>query len=192
MVAVGIFLLGSALQAARQHAQGIGCCNRLKAIGISFRTWALDNGNLYPMAVSTNSGGSQEYLMTGDVFRHFQALSNELSGPTILTCPRDTRKPATTYDQSFGNLNLSYFVGIVSNDSSPRMFLAGDRNIQGGTKQSHGILEFATNSLIRWGPGMHKIYGNLAFADGSVDQLYGTNLSNRLEHSGDTNRLAIP
>src|SRR5215469_13663975 len=89
LVVVGIsaallVLLALFIQDARQRAKSI-CCNcNLKQIGLAFKTWEIDHTNLFPMCVSTNSGGSLEYVSTGQTFRHFQLMSNELSTPIIL------------------------------------------------------------------------------------------------------------
>src|SRR5205823_5162170 len=90
------------------------CCNcNLKQVGLAFHTWSLDHTTRYPTALSTNSGGTMEYLASGQTFRHFQVMSNELSTPNILVCPEDTRIRAESFVQGFANSNLSYFAGIV-------------------------------------------------------------------------------
>jgi prepilin-type processing-associated H-X9-DG protein len=145
------------------------------------------------MAVSTNFGGTLEYLATSEVFRHFQVLSNELSTPRILVCPQDSRQPARAFDPGFANANLSYFIGIVSNSDSVQMFLSGDRNLTGGTRQANGILEITTNDVPGWGTDIHNGRGNVALADGSVQQLNTMVLREALRWTGRaTNRLAIP
>src|SRR5215471_12470149 len=89
------------LAEARNRAHGI-CCNcNLKQIGLGFRTWALDHHDAYPMGLSTNSGGTREYLTMGQTYLHFQLLSNELATPAPLICPRDNRRPATNFLTGF-------------------------------------------------------------------------------------------
>lgn len=195
VVAVGILLsvvVGVELEKAWEKAGRLCCDCNLKQIGLAFRTWELDNTNPYAMAVSTNFGGSREYLATGETFRHLQVMSNELFTPKILVCPNDSRKPAKAFDQGFSNSSLSYFVGVVSNDAFPQMFLSGDRNLAGGRLLANGILELQTN-LVHWGPGMHKNQGNIGLADGSV-QGYGSNsLRAALMITGAaTNWIALP
>src|SRR5512140_2976873 len=87
-------LLVPALMRAKHRSQRIGCTCRLKQVGLAFKTWALDHTNLYPMQVSLTNGGSQEFIASGAVFRHFQSMSNELATPRVLTCPADRRRPA--------------------------------------------------------------------------------------------------
>src|ERR1700690_2770460 len=66
------------------RAHHMYCVNNLKQIGLSFRTWALDNDGKFPFNVSTNAGGTMEFCATGaDGFDsnaavHFQVMSNEL------------------------------------------------------------------------------------------------------------------
>ena len=145
------------------------------------------------MAVSTNSGGSLEYIATGAVFRHYEVMSNELSTPFILVCPRDNRKPLKNFGPTLANSNISYFVGIDARDETPQMFLAGDCNITGGRRLSNGILELGTNDFIGWSQGIHNGLGNVALADGSVQQLKSEGLQESLKRTGTSiNRLAMP
>jgi hypothetical protein len=145
------------------------------------------------MSVSTNLGGTLEYVARGEMFRHFQVMSNELSTPKILVCPADVRQPANDFGPTFGNTNISYFVGVDADESKPQMLLSGDRNIDGGTKLANGILEITTNQLVSWSSRMHDGFGNVGIADGSVQQVTSSGLRSLLQQTGvATNRLAIP
>jgi hypothetical protein len=54
-------------------------------------------------------------------------------------------------------------------------------------------MELTTNQSPRWTKELHKTYGNIGLSDGSVQQVYATNLQALLEHSGlATNRLQMP
>jgi prepilin-type processing-associated H-X9-DG protein len=192
-----IVVLACVVLVAWQKAAGRSraiCCNcNLKQVGLGFRTWALDHTQLYPMAVSTNFGGTLEYLATSEVFRHFQVLSNELSTPIILVCPQDSRQPAKAFDPGFNNANLSYFIGVVSNSDNPQMFLSGDHNVTGGTRQTNGMLEITTNDVPSWGTDIHNGWGNIGLADGSVQQLNTLRLREAIRWTGSTtNRLVMP
>ena len=181
------------LDDARRSSKSI-CCNcNLKQIGLAFKVWAIDHTNSFPMAVSTNTGGSRESIATGETFRHYEVMSNELSTPFILVCPNDDRKPLKTFGPALANSNISYFVGVDARDEAPQMFLAGDRNIAGGRRLPNRILEVGTNDFIGWGRGIHNGWGNLALADGSVQQLKSERLQESLKWTGAaTNRLAMP
>src|SRR5258707_2707871 len=93
---------------ARTRCTGcrINCINNLKQVGLSFRTWALDNNDKYPMQVSVTNGGTIE-LINGSVFSPFQVMSNELCTPKNLKCSQETdslRGLALT----FFSLNIPY------------------------------------------------------------------------------------
>src|ERR1035438_7305571 len=95
VLAILAAMLFPALASAKRKAKRIQCVNNLKQDGLAFRLWEGDNGDKYPMAVSTNKGGSMEYAC--DVFRHFQVMSNELNTPKILVCPADDRTAAASF-----------------------------------------------------------------------------------------------
>jgi competence protein ComGC len=97
VIAILAAILLPALASAKRKAQRINCVNNLKQDGLAFRIWEGDNGDKYPMAVSTNKGGTMEYAEDGNAFRHFQVMSNELSTPKILICPADDRTAAASF-----------------------------------------------------------------------------------------------
>jgi competence protein ComGC len=194
IIAISVLLLCMVAPAPSQKArsQRIHCANNLRQIGLGFKTFGLDSNDQFPMYVEAKHGGSLEALSTGEVFRHFQAMSNELSTPKILVCPADTRPPASNF---FGlaNANLSYFIGMDANDSTPAMFLTGDRNLTNGTVlPPDRILIVTTNHPAGWNHEMHRFMGNVGLSDGSVQGFTRSKLNEALWNSGVTNRLAIP
>jgi prepilin-type processing-associated H-X9-DG protein len=146
------------------------------------------------MAISTNFGGTQELIATGKVWPHFQVMSNELNTPFVLRCPADRERTArTAFGPNLSNTNISYFVGLDANDTMPQVFLAGDRNLIGGTMLSNRILLLTTNDAVHWGTDLHKNQGNIALADGSVQTFNTSRLHDALANTGvPTNRLAMP
>ena len=96
IIAILAAMLLPALAAAKRKAQRINCVNNLKEVGLAFRVWEGDNGDQYPMSVSTANGGAQQFVASaantaaagGFVFA-FVAMSNELSTPKILICTSD-------------------------------------------------------------------------------------------------------
>ena len=100
IIAILAAMLLPALSAAKKRAQRISCVNNLKQVGLAFRIWEGDNGDRYPMAVSTASGGAQEYIgfysnttmikpVTYIPQYPFLCMSNELSTPKVVWCPSD-------------------------------------------------------------------------------------------------------
>ncbi|MBU6410293.1 MAG: prepilin-type N-terminal cleavage/methylation domain-containing protein, partial [Verrucomicrobia bacterium] len=62
IIAILAAMLLPALAAAKRKANQIACVNNLKQIGLAFRIWAGDNGDKYPMQVSTAVFGGMEDL----------------------------------------------------------------------------------------------------------------------------------
>ena len=185
-------------------AQKINCSNNLKQIGISFRTWALDNNDKFPMQVPATNGGTLELVESGTVFSHFQVMSNELSTPKLLVCPQETdpkRTVANTFaitassTASFTNdSQVSYFVGVDAEDVRPSTFLSGDRNVAfDGIPVKHGLHTVRTGSSLGWVQPQHNNGGNICFADGSVQGLSTRGLRAAFQATGvATNRFAVP
>ena len=160
IIAILAAMLLPALARAKARAQRINCVNNLKQVGLSFRTWALDNGDLYPMRVASGAGGASDWIQSGGkaravtgnqttsfgVFSVFMVMSNELSTPKILLCPAEyesTRQGSTTFAGTIpagtaaqvpytNDLNVSYFLGVDAQDTNPQMFLTGDHNLGSG------------------------------------------------------------
>src|ERR1700733_11578551 len=87
IVVVTVFLAAALILPAvarpRRH-HGSYCVNNLKQVGLAFRLWSGDNGDMYPMqALSKKEYGLFELNATNG-FRYFQVMSNELSTPKIL------------------------------------------------------------------------------------------------------------
>ena len=178
IIAILAALLLPALAAAKRKAQRINCVSNLKQSGIAFRLWESDNGDRYPMAVSTTQNGVQEniyqnnnYAPNGyNVNSIFVCMSNELSTPKVLDCPADGGMGQAAYGSgtmilrnyatnfvAFSNCpaNLSYFVGGDAVETSPQMVMLGDRNI--GTIDSVAVPAVVTNtagkaSTFKWPP----------------------------------------
>ncbi len=197
LVTVGlVVILLPMLARPKFYGNPIKCKDNLKQIWIAFLVSAGDNDERFPWVISTNQGGSKEYLETGEVFRHFLAVSNELNSPKILFCGSDTtRTNVANWGMPFGNQNLSYFVSldVPVLETQPRTIMAGDRNITGGVMVSRNLMLLKTNGPASWGTNMHNGCGNLALGDGSVGQYTGSALQQQLLAA--TNaviRLAIP
>jgi prepilin-type processing-associated H-X9-DG protein len=192
VVAILLLMLQPALHHPPTRAPRTQCINNLRQIGLGFRQWAIDHNSKYPMSVSTSERGTLEYAAMGQVFRHFQALSNELNTPIFLACPSDVRSYAKEFNV-LGNANVSYFIGLDADEIYPSMFMTGDRNLTNGSLSPKGILVLKSNSIAGWTRKIHDRQGNVGLADGSVLTLSSWKLCEALTNTGVvTNRLAFP
>jgi competence protein ComGC len=179
---------------ARAKFARIICINNLKQISLAYRIWEGDHGDKYPMSVSVTNGGVMEILNQSTWMIHL-VMSNELSTPKILFCPADTdHLPATDFSTGFSAQNISYFIGLDADEKDPQALLSGDDNFAiGGVPVKSGLLNVTTNTSITWTATRHHFAGNVALADGSVQQMTNPGLTNWLRQTGVvTNRLAIP
>jgi prepilin-type N-terminal cleavage/methylation domain-containing protein len=207
IIAILAGMLLPALAKAKAKAQRIKCVSNLKNVGLAFRIFATDNSDRFPMGVSVREGGTQEYLPTTypesatraqAIWRHFSALSNELSTPKIVVCPSDagTRAEAGSWATnnatganalvSFNeNKALSYFVAPDADETRPQAFLSGDRNVTNSvrnvnTKSSYFAL--GTNQATAgtyasaWDKNAHVEQGDICMGDGSVQQMSSARL----------------
>ena len=58
IIAILAAMLLPALAAAKRKAQKINCVNNLKQVGLAFRIWEGDNGDKFPMSISSQAGGA--------------------------------------------------------------------------------------------------------------------------------------
>ena len=197
-VMILVVLILPRLAGSNHNSSRINCINNLKQVGLAYRIWEGDNGDIYPMGVSVTNGGSMEMVATGNVVQTFQVMSNELGTPKILFCPNDTSRTMAAVFGGLANSNISYFVGVdVTNDLNPLMILSGDCNFEiGSVPVKPGLRSFGTNDPVAWTATRHgNIIGNLGFADGSVQSATIVNFHHdlNLQLTGlATNRFAIP
>jgi len=210
VLALAVALLLPGLAAAKKKHSRLNCASNLKQVGIAFRLWEGDNNDKYPMAVSVTNGGAMELVTTGNVAACFRVMSNELSTPKILICPKDTHRVwATNFSTDFDNSHISYFVGLDAEERKPQTLLSGDDNfVIGGVPAKSGLLELSTNIPVAWAserhsyttpnshfwtPARYQGLGNLGMADGMVLYVTTTGLQEAVRQTGLTaNRLALP
>jgi len=142
--------------------------------------------------------------------RVFQVMSNELSTPKVLLCPADSFHSVAatnfwTAGQGFGDFDLtkvSFFIGDDAIESDPQMVLFGDQNIGIQANAGPGIpgaARFTSASVVTpgaigwnanagwaWTVDTHNKVGNLALADGSVQQVSITGLKNAMQNGTNT------
>ena len=232
IIAILAAMLLPALARAKARAQRINCTNNLKQVGLAMRTWALDNNDQNPMRVAGAQGGAADSVgfrdVPGNLAQHrgvnmmFGVMSNELSTPKILICPSeyDNRGAASTFSYSIPNnsanatpftndLNVSYFVGVDSQDTFPQMFLTGDHNLGTGANPPTSSFQEAKpanqrpfvslgtnfpspNTYVGWLDNMHSKQGNVGLADGSVQGFSRSRLQEALKNSGDAGGNTTP
>jgi hypothetical protein len=171
------------------------CVYNMKQIVFSFRIWAGDNNDKYPMQVSVTNGGTMELAGGRNAWINFLVMSNEISTPKVLICPQDVTHlpPAANFSSQLAD-HVSYFVGMDANASNPQSILSGDDNFAiGSVPVKPGLLELSANAPITWTAQRHMNQGYIGLADGSIVLADNSSLTNWLQKTGvATNRLAIP
>jgi hypothetical protein len=183
-LAIG-FLLMPSTRGCGAKASRINCVSNLKQIGLAFRMWSNDNGEKFPMELSmySTNGGTMEFNLTGEVWRHFRIISNEVNTPKVFVCADDPKRSRTGNWQDFtNNSHLSYFVGLDADETKPQTILSGDRNLISATlKPLKGILNVTTNDPVEWTKAIHNQAGNFALADGSAQQIAPYHLNKQFQ-----------
>lgn len=172
----------------------INCVSNLKQVGLALRIWSNDHGDQLPWMVPKSEGGTLEYAGTAEVFRHFQAATDELSTPKVLACASDAARTRSFDWNLFTNSNVSYFIGLTSDENDPQSILSGDRNLMtNGVALGSGVFQLTTNTMMGWTPAIHTNAGNIVLADGSVQQVSVATLQKQwLASTNAARRLAIP
>ena len=219
IIAILAAMLLPALARAKARAQRINCVNNLKQVGLSFRTWELDNQDRYPMQVAgypsapanVDQGGASGVInQPQNTWWIFTVMSNELSTPKILICPSEydsAKVVATTFSSVAaanqtpfnGNKNISYFVGVDCSENVPQMLLTGDHNL-GEPGNPPTVAQIYVNQLkvlgqsttVGWADNMHQKQGNCGLSDGSVQQFSRNRLQEALRNTGDSGQTTAP
>lgn len=189
VLVAGCFLL--ALKIAKPRIVSVTCKSRLMEIGAAYRGYAVDHDMMYPLYVLIKSNYVYGQKTTSIMcYQGYKEISNYLSTPLRLVCPKDKRTASTNWGD-LKNINISYFVGIYASPLSPESILSGDRNITPNTNCVVGSndLSFTWQASV----GLHGHFGNILYSDGHVDTVNDIMVSNVMRDKINiTNRYAIP
>ncbi len=168
IIAILAALLLPALATAKRKGAEAKDLSNLKQIGVASRLWANDHGDKFPWMVAMQDGGS---LNSSDWTDHYRACSNELQTPKVLICPLDKeKKEVIKWNALDGARNISFFVGLSSDEKTPQSILGGDRNVYSG----NGNLDLSWNRFVGtsidafWLATIHIGKGNIVLTDGSA------------------------
>jgi hypothetical protein len=187
-------LLLPVLAIRKAKAKRISCVCNLKQIGLALRMWSNECGEKFPWQVTTNRGGSSEWIGANDAYRHFRVVSNELSSPKVLVCSSDSaRSRAARWEDVTSNRRLSYFVGLDADETRPQTILSGDRNLATNGRPANALLRLTAAVPVEWTEEIHQHQGNIGLGDGSVQQLTPAGMNKQIEAAmaSETNRTAI-
>ena len=149
IIAILASMLLPALAKAKQKAQRISCVNNLKEVGMAYRLWAGDNGDLVPAQQTISLGGWKDTVdgtsqgAAANLYINYIIMGNDMGqSPKLVLCPSDDRTSVASSFNSvqnnnnnpvaFNNTTCSYFCGVGANDVYPQSIAGGDRNL-GGT-----------------------------------------------------------
>jgi prepilin-type processing-associated H-X9-DG protein len=202
IIAILASLLLPALARAKEDARRVLCLANLRQLLVAGKIFSQDRSGHYPWHTDPVDGGTYGPL-AAEGWRNYLTLSNELVSPRILVCPSDleTRRTASDWSaatdgfmQISNRANaLSYFTGLDAYDQLPITMVAGDRNIVGGMPDTcesvanpPGVLalELRQNgNAPGWTASIHRLRGNIALADGSVQTYNGHSFRNAAEEA---------
>jgi prepilin-type N-terminal cleavage/methylation domain-containing protein len=201
IIVVLFALLYPAMDNKPMHAPRVKCLNNLRQNGMAFLLWANEHEDQYPWQASVTNGGSLESIPRGQVFPHFQTLSNYVRYMSDLVCPTDKVKQVATNFTEFSDTNISYFINLVTftNPRPALTILTGDRHLQAnGQAVKPGTYAVTTGSVMSWTRELHhdnksSVLGCLVFADGHGESVEAKDLNADFQRQGlATNRLVVP
>ena len=185
------------------RASSIVCMNNLKQVGLGLLLYASDHTDQFPWQSSTNSVVTKDAVESRAASEHFLVLTNYRFPSSILVCPTDKARAATTNYLSFNNTNLSYFAALsattISGSNVWQLILAGDRHLSvNGQAAKPGLNILEQNMTPGWTKELHKSDNNLTrgcllFADGHVQFVPAKGLPKIFtDQPVTTSRLVLP
>jgi prepilin-type N-terminal cleavage/methylation domain-containing protein len=186
IIAVLAALLLPSFSRAKARAKRIECVSNLSENGLAFQMFANDHGGKFTTHVSTNDGGSLEFVTAGYQivgrrfyfsYQHFRPLvENQLTTPNVFACPAELQRwPATNFSQ-FNNRSLSYAIGLKADPSIPNAILLADRTLptchEDPPNPTIGNIHYPCDNYGSWGVCLHEYRGNILFSDYHVEESY--------------------
>jgi prepilin-type N-terminal cleavage/methylation domain-containing protein/prepilin-type processing-associated H-X9-DG protein len=179
-----------------KYPDGPACMSQLRQIDISLQLYAQDYKGKLPMPSSLPDANLVEIAYANGPLPQYRLLSLYLRDPDLLVCPAETHRSGATNFNYLTQSNISYFLNA---DASLTNFpnasiLGGDRNLQAnGQPVSPGLFVLTTNLDVNWTRELHRIGGNVAFADGHVQFCRRSDLNALIQHQSiPANRLLVP
>jgi prepilin-type N-terminal cleavage/methylation domain-containing protein len=219
IIAILAGLLLPALAKAKARAQRVECTSNLKQVTLGMLLWTHDNErNNFAWRVPVADGGTQAAGKAGNAWAEFAWYSNQIESPKVLACPSDKERRLVadswgrdpnggfTHNNYRGNA-LSYFAGVdagyVGNqlaiEEAQEHIVAGDRNLavdatavscSSGINNASQINSRPANKAA-WTNSVHVRQGNLALADGSVQQTTTTQMREIFSRGDDNGSVHI-
>ena len=199
---LSIVVLLPALGSFKARSCRVNCVSNLKQIGTAHRLFANDNdGGFVTSATIQWWNGGRYVAGQTELSTCYKVMGGELSSPKVLLCPVDEEfKTREIVYGDFTNLtqrSISYFMGTLADEKRPAMVLSGDRNLcrdlTGNTLfPADGVRTNNLKQTASWHrTTIHRGGGNLAFADGSAQQVNTKTLLGFLAKTGDTNNTIL-
>ena len=171
IIAILAAIILPALARSKMKARNTQCLNNLHEFGRAANIWANDHDSKYPWKVDVAIGGSMD---APEWAENMRALSKELVKLEVLVCPFDKeRQVAPDWASLAGYDNVSYFIGLNSEQSRPTM-LSGDGMFVGGIAPGSTSTLPTWNSSsgssldASWEPTHNTARGNVVLSDGSA------------------------
>jgi prepilin-type N-terminal cleavage/methylation domain-containing protein len=204
IIAILAGLLLPALAKAKQKAQISQDISNQKQMALAFSMWGEDNNNgKYPwnpgpgQVKNPNQAGNTPTSI-GQLRLHWQAVSNYLINPRVLTCPADKqRRPVDSwkkFDQTINfRTNISYMFCWNALPTRPMAILTGDNYISKDypanktlSKPAGNGADISVTEALRIRAGWvedtrHQGLGVLSFCDGSVSSAKSVKLQSQLK-----------
>jgi competence protein ComGC len=188
-----IVIIPAAFVRPKTGGARINCVSNLKQIGLGLRMFSNDHEEKFPWNVLSAKSGASEKVSTGDPTLQFLTMTNELISARVLACPSDKAVTRVANFAGLSRTNISYFLCLEGDESTPNNLVSGDRNITGGFYSNRFYWLPVQGGKAGWGTNLHQLAGNIGLSDGSAQQVMVGGLNSQLQRmSNETVRLLLP